>query len=204
MTFFTSVTEADLERERKVERIVAENLARWQEEGLAPDMEIEPGNKTDEPIRTRGWTYWYHLFTPRDLFFFHNDEVKEKMGEPVFNDSDLQMAGYAAALKVLTAYTQIGGEDVTTFAMRPRQHGETTVVDEIVQQAAEAANSLLVPEQLSAGTWHKLNGIQRFYLRMMDMESTGASKLLATKAELTWVRHDLHGRSAEGLGNPRQ
>lgn len=106
-----------------------------------------------------------------------NDEVKDKLGEPVFNDSDLQMAGYAAALKVLTSYTHIGGEDVTSFALRPRTKGEVTVVDEIVQQAAEAANSLLVPEGLSADTWQKINGIQRFYLRMMDIETTGASKL---------------------------
>lgn len=106
-----------------------------------------------------------------------NDEVKSKHGEPVFNDSDLQMAGYAAALKVLTAYTQIGGEDVTAFALRPRVRGEVTVVDEIVQQAAEAANSLLVPEGLAADTWAKLTGIERFMLRMMDMETTGAAKL---------------------------
>ncbi|EGQ8040267.1 anti-phage-associated DUF1156 domain-containing protein [Vibrio diabolicus] len=106
-----------------------------------------------------------------------NDEVKDKMGEPVFNDSDLQMAGYAAALKILTSYTHIGGEDVTAFALRPRTKGEITVVDEIVQQAAEAANSLLVPEGLSADTWQKLSGIQRFYLRMMDIETTGAGKL---------------------------
>ncbi|MDX8396656.1 MAG: anti-phage-associated DUF1156 domain-containing protein [Mariprofundaceae bacterium] len=106
-----------------------------------------------------------------------NDEVEGKLGEPAFNDSDLQMAGYAAALKVLTAYTSIGGEDVTTFALRPRQRGEVTVVDEIVQQAAEAANSLLVPEGLSADTWQRISGIQRFYLRMMDMETSGASKL---------------------------
>ncbi|GEM_PF-62131 len=106
-----------------------------------------------------------------------NAEIKDKHGEPVFNDSDLQMAGYAAALKVLTAYTQIGGEDVTSFALRPRKRGETTVVDEIVQQAAEAANNLLVPEGLETDTWAKLSGIQRFYLRMMDMETTGASKL---------------------------
>lgn len=106
-----------------------------------------------------------------------NDEVKDKMGEPVFNDSDLQMAGYAAALKVLTSYTHIGGEDVTTFALRPRAKGEVTVVDEIVQQAAEAANSLLVPDGLSTDTWQKLSGIQRFYLRMMDIETTGAAKL---------------------------
>lgn len=106
-----------------------------------------------------------------------NNEVKSKHGEPVFNDSDLQMAGYAAALKVLTAFTQIGGEDVTAFALRPRTRGEVSVVDEIVQQAAEAANSLLVPEGLGADTWAKLTGIERFMLRMMDMETTGAAKL---------------------------
>ena len=106
-----------------------------------------------------------------------NDGVKDKLGEPVFNDSDLQMAGYAAALKVLTAYTHIGGEDVTSFALRPRQRGEETVVDEIVQQAAEAANILLVPEGLEAETWSRLTGVQRFYFRMMDMETTDASKL---------------------------
>ena len=106
-----------------------------------------------------------------------NEEVKDKLGEPVFNDSDLQMAGYAAALKVLTSYTTIGDEDVTNFALRPRRRGEITVVDEIVQQAAEAANSLLVPEGLGAEPWSKLSGVQRFYLRMMDMETTGASKL---------------------------
>lgn len=438
-TFFSSVTEADLERERKIEQIVAKNIVRWQEDGLVPDMAIEPGDKTDEPIRTRGWTYWHHLFNPRQLLllcsykrnagvvkdkglksallavqskslewntrlcrwatstrhenqvntfsnqalntlynygvravsnfenhsiiefgeaeypitsdvcvaslpanhvamecdvyvtdppyadavhyheiteffiawlrknppppfdqwtwdsrralaikgsgddfrrgmveayramtehmpdngmqcvmFTHqdtgvwsdmvgifwaaglqvvaawyiatettselkkggyvqgtvilmlrkrpageragfkqrilpavrtevqrqietmmhlNDEVKDKLGEPVFNDSDLQMAGYAAALKVLTSYTSIGDEDVTSFALRPRQRGEVTVVDEIVQQAAEAANSLLVPEGLGADTWARLSGVQRFYLRMMDMETTGASKL---------------------------
>lgn len=106
-----------------------------------------------------------------------NDTVKAHHGEPVFNDSDLQMAGYAAALKVLTAYTHIGGEDVTSFALRPRARGEVTVVEEIVQQAAETASSLLVPEGLTADTWAKLTGIERFVLRMLDMETTGSAKL---------------------------
>jgi len=106
-----------------------------------------------------------------------NDTVKAHHGEPVFNDSDLQMAGYAAALKVLTAYTHIGGDDVTSFALRPRARGEVTVVDEIVQQAAETASSLLVPEGLTADTWAKLTGIERFVLRMLDMETTGSAKL---------------------------
>lgn len=106
-----------------------------------------------------------------------NSETEAKMGAPVFNDSDLQMAGYAAALKVLTGFTSIGGEDVTSFALRPRRKGETTVVDEIVEQAAETANGLLVPDGLEPETWAAISGIQRFYLRMLDMETTGAAKL---------------------------
>lgn len=106
-----------------------------------------------------------------------NDSMAQNHGEPVWNDSDLQMAGYAAALKVLTAYTRIGDEDVTSFALRPRARGEVTVVDEIVQQAAETASSLLVPEGLTADAWGRLTGIERFVLRMMDMETAGAAKL---------------------------
>lgn len=106
-----------------------------------------------------------------------NQQIEGHTGEPVFNDADLQMAGYAAALKVLTGYTEISGEDVTTFALRPREKGEKTVVDEIVQQASETANGLLVPEGLSRDSWQSISGIQRFYLRMADIETTGASKL---------------------------
>ena len=67
VTFFAGVTEADREREQKVVTLVRKNLERWQQDGLVPDMEIESGDKTDEPIRTRGWTHWHHLFAPRQL-----------------------------------------------------------------------------------------------------------------------------------------
>ena len=66
-TFFASVTDDDLAREQRVERIVRDNLAFWQNDGFVPDTKIEPGDKTDEPIRTRGWTYWSNIFTPRHL-----------------------------------------------------------------------------------------------------------------------------------------
>src|SRR5262249_23370454 len=66
-TFFAAVTDDDLVRERKVESIVRENFERWQDEGLVPDLPIKPGEKTDETIRTRGWTYWHHLFGARQL-----------------------------------------------------------------------------------------------------------------------------------------
>jgi putative DNA methylase len=66
-TFFASLNEGDLARERTVETIVRENIAQWQTEGLVPDTLIEAGDKTDEPIRTRGWTHWHHLFGARHL-----------------------------------------------------------------------------------------------------------------------------------------
>jgi putative DNA methylase len=71
-TFFASVTEDDLLRECRVEAIVAKNLVDWQTQGIVPDMRIEPGDKTDEPIRTRGWTHWHHLFNPRNLLVIAN------------------------------------------------------------------------------------------------------------------------------------
>ena len=68
---FRTVTEADLERERVVERYVAEHLREWQANGWVPDMRIEEGGppryQGRDLIRSRGWTYWQHLFNPRQL-----------------------------------------------------------------------------------------------------------------------------------------
>ncbi|MEI8094500.1 MAG: DUF1156 domain-containing protein [Spirochaetales bacterium] len=64
---FRSVTPDDLTREKTVIDFVGSRLAEWQAKGWVPDMVIEAGAKTDEPIRTRGWTHWHHLFNPRQL-----------------------------------------------------------------------------------------------------------------------------------------
>jgi len=65
--FFAEVTTEDEAREHATTTIVQEHLSGLQREGLVPDMPIETGLKTDEPIRTRGWTHWHHLFAPRQL-----------------------------------------------------------------------------------------------------------------------------------------
>ena len=108
-----------------------------------------------------------------------NDKAQQH-GETLFNDSDLQMAGYAAALKILTQYTEVDGRDVTTLALQPRQKGQKTVVDDIVEYASEIANNELIPDRLKAlnpDTWREIKGIERFYLRMAAIESEGAKKL---------------------------
>ena len=97
--------------------------------------------------------------------------------ENLFEDQDLQMAGYAAALRVLTGYTKIDGQDMAAEALRPKQTGGSDTVKEIIDFAVQVANEYLVPEGVPPGLWERLLGPERFYLRMLDIESDGAKKL---------------------------
>jgi putative DNA methylase len=59
---------ADLAREARVLKLLRERFADWQQRGFIPSKIMpEGGDKTEEPIRTRGWTHWHHLFAPRQL-----------------------------------------------------------------------------------------------------------------------------------------
>lgn len=97
--------------------------------------------------------------------------------ENVFEDADIQMAGYAAALRVLTSYSTIDGRDMTTEAVRPRVKGETTFVDSLIEFAVSTANQCLVPQGIEKRFWDRLGPAERFYLVMLDQESRGAKKL---------------------------
>lgn len=97
--------------------------------------------------------------------------------ENLFEDADLQMAGYAAALRVLTGYTRIDGRDMTAEASRPRKKGEKGFVERIIEFAVQVANEHMVPGNLSGRLWQQLSGSERFYLKMVDLEADGLSKL---------------------------
>jgi len=97
--------------------------------------------------------------------------------ENVFEDADIQMAGYAAALRVLTRYAMIDGRDMTAEAIRPRVKGEVTFVDSLIVFAVSTANQCLVPKGIIKSHWDRLSGAERFYLKMLDMETRGAKTL---------------------------
>ena len=101
--------------------------------------------------------------------------------ENVFEDADIQMAGYAAALRVLTRYAVIDGRDMTAEAIRPRVKGETTFVDGLIAFAVDTANQCLVPQGIPKAHWDKLSGAERFYLKMLDMEARGAKTWTTTR-----------------------
>ncbi len=64
---YRAPTVEDVRRERRALELLSERFHAWQALGYLPRRRIERGNKTDEPIRTRGWTHWHQLFTPRQL-----------------------------------------------------------------------------------------------------------------------------------------
>jgi putative DNA methylase len=97
--------------------------------------------------------------------------------ENVFEDADIQMAGYAAALRALTRYAVIDGRDMTAEALRPRVRSETTFVDSLIAFAVDTANQCLVPQGIIKRHWDKLSSVERFYLKMLDMEARGAKTL---------------------------
>lgn len=78
---YVEPSKADLKREATVLKLLQERIGKWQSEGIIPSGLIPPGDKTDEPKYQRGWTYWHHLFNPRQLL------VNGLLGELSF-DSD--------------------------------------------------------------------------------------------------------------------
>jgi adenine-specific DNA methylase len=66
---FCTPTCEDIQNEERALNLLTERFISWQEKGCIPSTSIETGEKTGELIRTRGWTYWHHLFTPRQLLY---------------------------------------------------------------------------------------------------------------------------------------
>jgi putative DNA methylase len=105
-----------------------------------------------------------------------SDAKRAKDGN-LFEDADLQMAGYAAALKVLTKYSIIDGKDMAQEALRPRVAGQSSLVEGLIEFAVNTANKALFPRGLPESVWHDLAPAERFYLKMLEQESHGLNTL---------------------------
>jgi len=113
----------------------------------------------------------------RDLTGLNQEAKGLYRDENVFEDADIQMAGYAAALRVLTRYAIIDGRDMTAEAIRPRVKGETTFVDGLIAFAVDTANQCLVPQGIPERHWKEYTGAERFYLKLLDLEAKGLKTL---------------------------
>ena len=65
--YYSSVNNEDVEREEKVYKILSDKFEDWKRKGFLPVVKIEEGDNTNQPKYEKGWTYWHHLFNPRQL-----------------------------------------------------------------------------------------------------------------------------------------
>jgi putative DNA methylase len=124
------------------------------------------------------------------------DEVKRQIdamrelddaSDPNFGDTDYQLAAYAAALRVLTQYQSIDGQDVgyELFRASPEKAkgrgraksfaAPKSRFEQVIDRAIGIACDYLVPRGLE-DVWRRLGPDERLYLRALDVESRGEKR----------------------------
>ena len=97
--------------------------------------------------------------------------------ETLYTDVDLGIAAYAAALQVVTSYSSVDRQPLDRDLYRKLRKGERTMIRDLVEYAAQVANGILVPEGFPRDAWRDLEPPSRFYVRMLDMEAKGSTKV---------------------------
>lgn len=93
--------------------------------------------------------------------------------DPNFDDTDYQLAAYAAALRVLTQYRNIEDIDVAYELSKPRKKSDKSEIENIIDEAVKIACDYLVPKGFDTFVWKTLTPEERFYLKGLDIESHG-------------------------------
>ncbi len=99
-------------------------------------------------------------------------EIDDKE-DPNFGDSDYQLAAYAAALRVVTAYSAIEDIDVERELRRVRRAGESSPLTDMIKSAVRIASDFLVPDSLDSVIWKRLLPEERFYIKGVEIEAHG-------------------------------
>ncbi|MCK9390836.1 MAG: anti-phage-associated DUF1156 domain-containing protein [Syntrophales bacterium] len=99
-------------------------------------------------------------------------EIDDKE-DPNFGDSDYQLAAYAAALRVVTAYSAIEDIDVERELRRIRKAGESSPLTDMIRGAVRIASDFLVPDGLDSSIWKRLLPEERFYVKGVEIEAHG-------------------------------
>lgn len=97
--------------------------------------------------------------------------------ETLYTDGDMTLAAYAAALQVVTSYSTIDRQPLDRDLYRKLARGETTVLRDLIGYAESVANHLLVPAGFPKDMWRDLKTPERYYIRMLDMEAKGSTKV---------------------------
>lgn len=107
------------------------------------------------------------------------DEVKAQLDHmtaiddqdnPNFGDTDYQLAAYAAALKVITQYSEIDGHEVCHELFRQKEKGRRNEFEKVIDRAVEIASDHLVPKGIDRNLWRNFSTVERLYLKGIELE----------------------------------
>lgn len=124
--------------------------------------------------RTEERTAWLD-----EIYPLIEDEVKRQLdsmtalddeSEPNFGDTDYQLAAYAAALRVLTQFSDIEGMDIRHELFRERTRGEKSEFEKVIDRAVEIAANHLIPRGFDEFHWKSLAAAERLYLKGLELE----------------------------------
>jgi hypothetical protein len=93
--------------------------------------------------------------------------------DPNFTDADLQLAAYAAALRIITGYERIAEIDIARELARGGRPDPQGIVRGVIDHALREATEYLVPDGLERTLWRSLNPDERFYLEGVEVEAHG-------------------------------
>lgn len=114
-----------------------------------------------------------------EIYPLIEDEVKRQLdsmtalddeSEPNFGDTDYQLAAYAAALRVLTQFSDIEGSDIRHELFRERVRGEKSEFEKVIDRAVEIAANHLIPRGFDEFHWKGLGASERLYLKGLELE----------------------------------
>lgn len=126
---------------------------------------------------------------PDELPDMIDDEVRNQLDEmmalddkdqPNFGDTDYQLAAYAAALRVMTQFSNIEGINIENELYREKypqghkQKNQKSEFEKLIDQAVEIACNYLIPKGFDEFQWKGLAAAsERLYLKGMELEKHG-------------------------------
>lgn len=97
----------------------------------------------------------------------------DNASDPDFTDNDYMLAAYAASLKVLTSYSELGDVNIEYELSRNRKKGDKSKITEVIESAVRVAYEYLVPRGISKNLWRDMSAHEKFYIKALDFERSG-------------------------------
>ena len=97
--------------------------------------------------------------------------------DPNFSDPDYVLAAYAASLKVLTSYSNIGDMNLDYELDKAINDPKNSKVVDLIKRANIQAYNYIIPVGFDSYLWKDLSSAERFYIKGLESEKHGSYQI---------------------------